>query len=106
MGVSGSGVGFSPLDWAYLFEPYSRQANKAVFDQCGVTAGTSLLGIGCGSGFAVRLAAERGAVVAGLDASAALLDIAWAGTRARTRARICGSGTWTRCPGTTRRSMW
>lgn len=77
---AGQAWGSRALDWAYLFEPYSRPANQAVFDQCGVTAGTSLLDIGCGSGFAVRLAADRGAVVAGLDASAALLDIA----RART----------------------
>jgi SAM-dependent methyltransferase len=51
-----------------------------VFDQCGVTAGTTVLDVGCGSGFALRLAADRGATVAGLDASVALLDIA----RART----------------------
>jgi SAM-dependent methyltransferase len=39
-----------------------------------------VLDVGCGSGFALRLAADRGAVAAGLDASSALLDIA----RART----------------------
>ena len=38
--------------------------NQTVFDQCGVTIGTSVLDIRCGSGFAVRLAADRGAVVA------------------------------------------
>ncbi len=52
----------------------------AVLDQCGVTAGTSVLDIGCGSGFALRLAADRGASVSGLDASESLLRIAAART--------------------------
>jgi SAM-dependent methyltransferase len=73
---SGNAWGSRALDWAYLFEPYSRPANQTLFDQCGVTADTSVLDIGCGSGFAIRLAADRGAVMAGLDASGALLDIA------------------------------
>ncbi|NQU37996.1 MAG: methyltransferase domain-containing protein, partial [Actinobacteria bacterium] len=77
---SGEAWGSRAVDWAYLFEPYARAANQAVFDECGVAAGTSLLDIGCGSGFATRLAADRGATVAGLDASAALIAIA----RART----------------------
>ncbi len=73
---SGEAWGSRALEWAYLFEPYSRPANQTVFDQCGVTAGTAVLDVGCGSGFALRLAADRGATVAGLDASVALLDIA------------------------------
>ena len=36
----------------------------------------SLLDAGCGAGLALRLAAEQGARVSGLDASAALLDVA------------------------------
>ena len=77
---AGEAWGSRAVDWAYLFEPYARPANQTVFDQCGVTVGTSVLDIGCGSGFALRLAADRGAAVAGLDASAALLEVA----RART----------------------
>jgi len=77
---SGQAWGSRAVDWAYLFEPYSRPANVAVLDRCQVVAGTRLLDVGCGSGFALRLAADRGALVAGLDASEALLDIA----RART----------------------
>ncbi len=77
---SGQAWGSRALDWAYLFEPYARPANTAVFDQCHVTSGTRILDVGCGSGFALGLAASRGAHVAGLDASSALLDIA----RART----------------------
>ncbi|HUW17374.1 MAG TPA: class I SAM-dependent methyltransferase [Actinomycetes bacterium] len=78
--ASGEAWGSRAADWAYLFEPYSRPANQTVFDRCGVGPETSLLDVGCGSGFAVRLATDTGAAVAGLDASASLLDIA----RART----------------------
>jgi SAM-dependent methyltransferase len=49
---------------------------EAVLDATGVTAGTRLLDVGCGGGFALLLAAGRGAVVSGLDAAAPLLDIA------------------------------
>ena len=73
---AGRAWGSRAAEWAYLFEPYSRPANEAVFAQCGVSPGTSVLDIGCGSGFALRLAADRGAVVAGLDASDALLAVA------------------------------
>ena len=78
--TSGEAWGSRAADWAYLFEPYSRPANETVFDRCGVAPGTQLLDVGCGSGFALRIAADRGAVVAGLDASAALLMIAAART--------------------------
>lgn len=74
--LSGEAWGSRAVDWAYLFEPYSRPANVAVLDQCHVTSGTTLLDVGCGSGFALSIASDRGAIAAGLDASAALLDIA------------------------------
>jgi SAM-dependent methyltransferase len=67
-------------DWAYLFEPYARPANEAVFDQLGVGEGARLLDIACGSGLAAQIAARRDAVVAGISASEALVSIA----RART----------------------
>ena len=41
-----------------------------------VGAGTRLLDAGCGAGLALALAAQRGAVVTGLDASAGLLAVA------------------------------
>lgn len=77
---SGDAWGARACDWAYLMEPYARPANDAVFDRLGVTAGTRLLDIACGSGYAAMVAAGRGAVVSGLDAAGRLLDIA----RART----------------------
>ena len=38
--------------------------------------GTRLLDVGCGGGFALLLAARRGAAVSGIDATAALVEIA------------------------------
>jgi SAM-dependent methyltransferase len=77
---AGRAWGARPADWAYLCEPYARPANEVIFDQLGVGGGTRLLDIACGSGFAAQLAARRGAAVAGIDASDALVRIA----RART----------------------
>lgn len=77
---AGRAWGTRSTDWAYLFEPCSRPANEVVFDQLGVGAGVRLLDIACGSGLAAQSASRRGAAVAGLDASEALVDIA----RART----------------------
>ncbi len=79
---SGQAWGERAADWAYLFEPYARNANDTLFDQAGVDAGTRLLDIACGSGYAANVAAQRGAEVSGLDASEALIAIA----RARTPA--------------------
>jgi len=77
---SGRAWGERAVDWAYLLEPYARRANDALFDRAGVGAGTRLLDIACGSGYAASVAAERGAKVSAIDASEALIAIA----RART----------------------
>jgi SAM-dependent methyltransferase len=79
---SGRAWGERATDWAYLFEPYARRANDALFDQAQVGPGTRLLDIACGAGYAASVAAGRGAEVSGLDASEALITIA----RARTPA--------------------
>jgi SAM-dependent methyltransferase len=73
---SGQAWGERAVDWAYLLEPYARRVNDTLFDRGSVGAGTRLLDIACGSGYAAWVAAERGAVVAGLDASEALIAIA------------------------------
>jgi ubiquinone/menaquinone biosynthesis C-methylase UbiE len=73
---SGQAWGTRARDWAYLVEPYARPANDALFDRAGVGPGTRLLDIACGSGYAAGVAAGRGAEVAGLDASEALIAIA------------------------------
>ena len=77
---AGRAWGIRSAEWAYLFEPYARPANEVIFDQLGVGEGARLLDIACGSGLAAQIAARRGAVVTGIDASEALVTIA----RART----------------------
>ena len=63
-------------DWSDYNEPMCTPFYEAVLDATGVGAGTALLDVGCGGGFALLLAARRGATVSGIDATPALLDIA------------------------------
>lgn len=77
---AGQAWGSHAAEWAYLFEPYARNANDLLFDRLAVGSGDRLLDIACGSGYAAHLAARRGATVSGLDAAEALIAIA----RART----------------------
>ena len=63
-------------DWSDYNEPMCTPFYEAVLEAAGVGPGTRLLDVGCGGGFALLLAARRGATVSGLDATAALLDIA------------------------------
>lgn len=60
-------------DWAELHEQYVEPAYVAALDALGVGEGTRLLDVGCGAGRALRLAADRGADVSGLDAAPAML---------------------------------
>ena len=66
-------------DWSDYNEPMCTPFYQAVLDAAEVGQGTRLLDVGCGGGFALLLAARRGAVVSGIDATAAL-----AGDRPRT----------------------
>jgi SAM-dependent methyltransferase len=77
---AGRGWGARAPEWAYLWEPYALPANEVLFDRLGVEAGIRLLDIACGSGFAASVAARRGAVVSGIDASKELVEIAAART--------------------------
>jgi SAM-dependent methyltransferase len=63
-------------NWAELHEQYTEPAYRAGLDAVGVGEGTRLLDVGCGAGRALRLAADRGAEVAGLDAAPGLLAYA------------------------------
>lgn len=74
--IAGEAWEHAASDWAYLFEPYARDAVEAVFDLVGVDSDTRLLDVACGAGSALGRASRRGAAVAGLDASAGLLEIA------------------------------
>ena len=63
-------------DWATYMEPRSRAYYQVVHDRLQIGAGTRLLDLGCGPGGAAVLAAERGAIVAGLDASPGSIEVA------------------------------
>jgi SAM-dependent methyltransferase len=63
-------------DWAELQEGQVRPLYDSVLDAFDVGRGTQVLDVGCGAGLFLRLAADRGASVAGLDATAELLEIA------------------------------
>jgi len=73
---AGRGWGARATEWAYLLEPYALPANELLFDRLAVTAGDRFLDIACGSGFAAAVAARRGALVSGIDASEQLVEIA------------------------------
>jgi SAM-dependent methyltransferase len=73
---AGRAWGARALDWAYLTESYGRAAYDQVFARTGVGENTSLLDVACGSGLALMTAAQRGATVAGIDASVQLVRIA------------------------------
>lgn len=75
-GRQGQLWGRAPRDWAYLMEPHHQPLWQAVLDALDVRAGSRFLDAGCGGGGASVLARERLAAIAGLDASAALIEIA------------------------------
>jgi SAM-dependent methyltransferase len=68
--------GTDPRAWADLAEAHNQPLFEAVLDAAGVGRGTRVLDVGCGSGLALVLAAQRGAVPSGLDISPGLLGIA------------------------------
>ena len=65
---------------AYWFETMHWREYCHILDQTGVTQGLRHLDIACGSGLAIQIASERGAIVSGLDASERLAAIAKART--------------------------
>ncbi len=69
-------MGVNAANWAELQESYFEPAFRAGLDAVGVGARTRLLDVGCGAGRALRLAADRGAEVTGLDAAPGLLEFA------------------------------
>ncbi len=85
---AGAAWGHAAPEWAYGFEPYARDAIEAIFGRLGVGEATHLCDVACGAGYALGRAERLGAMVAGLDASAALLDIA--SRRAPTAELIAG----------------
>jgi SAM-dependent methyltransferase len=64
--------------WARLAEP----ARELIADHAAIGPGTRLLDMGCGTGELCRLAADRGAVISGIDAAPGMIE--------RARARVPG----------------
>ena len=107
----GSGTRWGPLfgarasTWAETWEGprgWGTPVYAYVLDRARIGPGTTVLDCGCGAGRFVGLAAQRGAAVAGIDASADLAEIAANAPRRRTSA----SATSRRCPGPTTLSTW
>jgi SAM-dependent methyltransferase len=79
--MSGSAERWGPLwgaraaDWAAA-EEQQTPTYEAAIERIGIEAGQRVLEVGCGSGVFLRLAADRGAQVFGLDASDELLALA------------------------------
>ncbi|MFI0984802.1 class I SAM-dependent methyltransferase [Streptomyces exfoliatus] len=63
-------------DWAEIQERMLVPLYEAVYDRLGVGAGSRVLGLGCGSGLALLMAAARGARVAGADRDHARVELA------------------------------
>ncbi|HTR71024.1 MAG TPA: class I SAM-dependent methyltransferase [Mycobacteriales bacterium] len=70
------GWGRKAVDFATLSEPSNCREYVALHHHLGIDAGDRLLDVACGSGLALELAALRGAVCAGIDASPRLIAIA------------------------------
>jgi len=80
----GSATRWGPLfgaragDWAETWEGphgWGTPIYEHVLDRAGVASGTRVLDCGCGAGRFTRMAADRGAIVAGIDAAQALIEI-------------------------------
>lgn len=74
--VVDEGWGRRAVDFATLSEPANCREYVAMHHRLGVDAGDRLLDVACGSGLALELAGARGAMCAGIDASARLVAVA------------------------------
>jgi len=75
-GVQGDLWSARARDWADVQEDMVLPLFQGVLERSGITAGTRLLDVGCGAGRFVQLAAQRGAVVSGLDAAPGFVSLA------------------------------
>jgi len=74
--MSGEPWGRRARDWAELAEPCNEPLFVEVLSRLGLTRGTRLLDVGCGSGYAAQIASSMGATVTGIDRTPELLVIA------------------------------
>ena len=73
--LSGRAWGARARDWGDT-EAQQVPTYEEAIRRAGIGAGKTVLDIGCGTGVFLRVAADHGATVCGIDASAALLEIA------------------------------
>jgi SAM-dependent methyltransferase len=73
--VQGPLWGSRAREWATIQEQTLRAGYEAVLADIKPGPGSSLLDIGCGAGMFCRMAAAKGATIAGLDAAAELVAI-------------------------------
>src|SRR3954466_7282599 len=73
-GVQGKLSGTRARDFT-IVEPKMIALYEAALDDVEIVSGTRLLDVGCGPGLFLRLAAQRGATVTGIDAAAPLIAI-------------------------------
>jgi len=73
---AGEAWGARAVDWATLVDPWSMPVYLDVLDRLNVGVDDHVLDVACGSGMAAVELRRRGATVAGLDASTALIDVA------------------------------
>jgi len=73
---AGEAWSHAAIDWAYGFEPYTRDAIETLFRKTGVGPNTRVLDVACGAGLAIGRACRMGATVSGIDAARGLLDFA------------------------------
>ncbi|WP_405984632.1 methyltransferase domain-containing protein [Streptomyces sp. NBC_00872] len=71
-----TGAGARARDWAEIQERMLVPLYEAVYERLEVRTGTRVLGLGCGSGLALLLAAARGARVTGVDTDQERLALA------------------------------
>ncbi|MFE4645534.1 methyltransferase domain-containing protein, partial [Streptomyces sp. NPDC056730] len=69
-------AGARARDWAEIQERMLVPLYEAVYERLEVRSGTRVLGLGCGSGLALLLAAARGARVTGVDSDHERLALA------------------------------
>jgi SAM-dependent methyltransferase len=69
-------AGTRARDWAEIQERMLVPLYEAVYERLEVRPGTRVLGLGCGSGLALLIAASRGAQVTGVDSDDARLALA------------------------------
>lgn len=60
-------LGARARDWSEIQERMLVPLYEAVYERLEVGSGTRLLGLGCGSGLALLMAASRGATVTGVE---------------------------------------